>query len=87
MVNGQGLGKACPFSSSAIQNLIIIAIFKMVLRDTLFYDSENWSAYQPFPVLSLFLCWEPSFVRTVASVIKEHEKREGSEGFQTLPFL
>ena len=33
------IGKACPFSSSAIQNLIIIAIFKlMALRDTLVYD-------------------------------------------------
>ena len=82
------MGKAFPFSSSAIQNLIIIAIFKMmVLRDTLVSDSENWSAYQPFPVVTVFLCLEPSFVRTVASVIKEHEKREGSEGFQTLPFL
>ena len=27
----------------------------MALRDTLVYDSENWSTYQPFPVVSLFL--------------------------------
>ena len=34
------MGKACPFSSSATQNLIIIAIFKlMVLCDTLVYMS------------------------------------------------
>ena len=39
-------GKTCPLSSSAIQNLIIIAIFKlMVLRDTLVYESGNWSTY------------------------------------------
>ena len=44
------MGKACPFSSFAIQNLIKIAIFKiMVLHDTLVYDSEKWSA---LPALS-----------------------------------
>ena len=42
MVNGQ----ACQFSSSAIQNLIITAIFKlMALRDTLVYESDNWPTY------------------------------------------
>ena len=34
------------YSCSAIQNLIISAIFKfMVLRDTLVYDSDKWSTY------------------------------------------
>ena len=37
------MDKACPFSSSAIQNLVIIAMFKLIaLRDTLVYDSDNW---------------------------------------------
>ena len=59
-------GKAYPFSSSAIQNLIKIDIFKMmVLRDTLTYSSENSSADQPFPVVSLFLCLGPSFIGAV----------------------
>ena len=45
-------------------------IFKMmVVRDTLVYDSENWSADQPFPVVSLFLCLESSFIGAVISVI------------------
>ena len=49
------MGKASLFSSSAAQNLIKIAIFKMmVLRDTL-VDSENWSADQPFPVVFIFV--------------------------------
>ena len=53
------MGKACPFSSSAIQNLIIIAFFKMMLlRDSLVYDSENWTAYQPFLVVSLLFVFE-----------------------------
>ena len=34
----------CPFGSSAIQNLIIIAQL-MTLRDTLVYDSDNWFTY------------------------------------------
>ena len=29
------------------------------------YDSENWSAFQPFPVASLFLCLGPSFIEAV----------------------
>ena len=37
----------------------------MVLRDTLVYDFENWSTYQPFPVVSLFLCLGPSFIEAV----------------------
>ena len=63
MVNGQGLpvqliGHTKP------------TIFKMmVVRDTLVYDSENWSADQPFPVVSLFLCLESSFIGAVISVI------------------
>ena len=39
----------------------------MVLRDTLAYDSENWSAFQPFPMVSLFLCLGPSFIGAVIS--------------------
>ena len=42
----------------------------MVLRDTLVSDSENWFPYQPFPVVSLFLCLGPSFIGAVISVIK-----------------
>ena len=42
----------------------------MVLHDTLMYDSENWSTYQPFPVVSLFLCLGASFIGAVISVIK-----------------
>ena len=34
----------------------------MVLRDTLVHDSENWFTYQPFPVVSLFLCSRSSFI-------------------------
>ena len=41
----------------------------MLLRDTLVYDSENWSADQPFPVVSLLLCLGPSFI---GAVIKVH---------------
>ena len=41
------MGKACPFSSSGIQNLIMITIFKlMTLRATLVYESDNyWPTY------------------------------------------
>ena len=49
--------------------LIKIAIFTMmVLWDTLVYDSGNWSAYQPFPVVSLFLCFGSSFIGAVISI-------------------
>ena len=51
------MGKACPFSSSAIQKLTIIAIFKlMALRDTLVYDSNNWSSYN-FDLLFPVVCF------------------------------
>ena len=66
------MGMACPFSSSAIQYLIQIAI---LLRDTLVYDSENWWADQPFPVVSLFLCLGPNFIGAVISVIKVYGGR------------
>ena len=42
----------------------------MALRDTLVYDSENWSTYQPFPVVSLFLCLGPNFIEAVISLLK-----------------
>ena len=51
----------------------------MVLRVTLAYDSENWSADQPFPVVSLFLCLGPSFIGAVISgVIQVYLLRIGS---------
>ena len=52
------MGKACPFSSSAIQNLIIIAIFKlMALRDTLVYESVHLLILVcSFQWCVLFLC-------------------------------
>ena len=37
----------------------------MVLLDTLIYNSENWSTNQPFLVVSLYLCLEPSFIGAV----------------------
>ena len=40
------MGKAFPYSLSAIQNLIkTTAVKLMALRDTLVYDSDNWSTY------------------------------------------
>ena len=61
--------KTCPFSSSAIQNLIKITLFKMMaLCKNLVYDSEKWSTYQPFPVVILFLCLGPSFIGAVISI-------------------
>ena len=63
MVNGQ-----------ALQNLIIIAIFKvMALRDTLVYDSDNWSTYYFWFALSsgvFCFCVCPSFIGAVLSVIR-----------------
>ena len=54
-------------SAHLLQKFFIeIAIFKMmVLRDTSAYSSENSSAYQPFPVVSLFLWLGPSFIGAV----------------------
>ena len=53
------------------KTLYKIVILKMILlRDTLVYDSENWSTYQPFPVVSIFLCLGTSFVEAVIFVIK-----------------
>ena len=47
-----------------------MAIFKiMVLRDTMVYDSENWSADQLFSVVSL----GPSFIGAVISVMKVYK--------------
>ena len=47
-----------------------MAIFKiMVLRDTMVYDSENWSADQLFSVVSL----GPSFTGAVISVTKVYK--------------
>ena len=60
--------------SFATQNLTKLAILKMiVVRDTLVCDSgsESWFAYQPFPVLSLFLCLGPSFIGAVIPVISQ----------------
>ena len=56
------MGKACLFSSSAIQNLIIIAIFKsMALCNTLMYCTSlriglltNFGLL--FPVVVFFVC-------------------------------
>ena len=52
------MGKACPFSSPAIQNLTIIAIFKlMALRDTLVYESVHLLILVcSFQWCVLFLC-------------------------------
>ena len=47
-----------PFSSSAIQNLIIIEIFKlMALRDTLVYDSDNSGPLINFGLLFPVVCF------------------------------
>ena len=60
-----------------------IVIFKMmVLRDTLVYDSENWSGDQPFPLLSLFLCLGPSFIGAVKSEIKVYRPRQTQPTFR-----
>ena len=41
-----------------------------VLRDSLVYDSENWSADQPLPVVFSFVCLRPSFLGAVLSMMK-----------------
>ena len=66
-------GKACPFSSSAIQNLIIIAQL-MTLRDTLVYDSDNWSTYYFWFALSsgVFCFCLAKLYRSCPTVIKVH---------------
>ena len=69
------MGKAWPLSLSTIQNIMKIAIFKMMaLHDTLVCDSENWSTDQPFPVVSLFLCLGAKlytcYIGALVSVIK-----------------
>ena len=61
-------GLSCLFSSSAIP-LKITILETMVLRDVLVYDSENWSADQPFPVVFIFSL-EPSFIEAVMTLIK-----------------
>ena len=51
-------GKAAHSAHLPLKNLIKITIFKMmVLHDSLVCDPENWSAYQPFPVVSLLCVW------------------------------
>ena len=52
------MGKPCLFSLSAKQNLIKTTIFKfMVLRNTLVYDSDNWSTYYFCFALSSVVFW------------------------------
>ena len=50
-----------------------------MLRDTLVYDSENWSSYQWFPVVSLFLYLGPSFIGAVISAIKVYKRTNQSQ--------
>ena len=69
--------RLAPFSSSAIQSLIIITISKlMAFRDTLVYDSDNWSIFSFwFAFSSAVFCFGvwPSFIGAVLSVLKAHE--------------
>ena len=76
------------YGELAIRNLTIIAIFKlMALRDTLVYDSDNWSTYYFWFALSsgvLCFCVWPSFKRAVLSVTKVYCSTAGAKP-QTKP--
>ena len=72
MVTGQGLPVQliCHTKPYKNRNFHI----QVVLHDTLVYDSENWSTYQQFAVVSLFLFLGPSLIGAVMLVINSYSR-------------